>query len=209
MRGKAYECSKGPWVASKLSERLNRWAWRAEEPCRPTVSNDQTVDVVSKIGALLWMKLSDVYHPEGCCLRIFGNILIEIWNFDWPYYHRWWNFDTSYDTRYQTAKQDLETSVESAPKKARGKVMVTVFWDNKRVAITRGHSKHNRYSQILKKFCLTIKRFLLSGKMLFQRKDLLKHFKWEVYHPPFPPDFASSDQYMFLQLKKNRGRSAL
>ncbi|UYV79440.1 hypothetical protein LAZ67_17002625, partial [Cordylochernes scorpioides] len=119
---------------------------------------------------------------------------------------------------------------ESAPKKAKvtisvGKVMAIVFWDCKGVLLVDYLPPNTtvnaaRYCEILTKLRAAIKRKrpgLLSRKVLLVHDNarphaaqttqtLLENFKWEILtHPPYSPELAPSDFYLFPALKLHLG----
>ncbi|UYV64686.1 hypothetical protein LAZ67_3001662 [Cordylochernes scorpioides] len=118
---------------------------------------------------------------------------------------------------------------ESAPKKAKvtisaGKVMAT-FWDCKGVLLVDYLPPNTtvnaaRYCEVLTKLRAAIKRKrpgLLSRKVLLVHDNarphaarttqtLLESFKLEIFiHPPYSPDLAPSDFYLFPALKLHLG----
>jgi len=121
-------------------------------------------------------------------------------------------------------------SEESAPKKAKiqysaGKVMATVFWDNEGVLLidfleSGTTINADRYCEVLNKLKSAIKRKRpgkLSRKVLLfhdnarphsakKTQTLLEKFKWEIFdHPPYSPDLAPSDFFLFPKLKESLG----
>lgn len=106
-----------------------------------------------------------------------------------------------------------------------GKVMATVFWDSKGILLIdyleRGTTINaDRYCDVLKKLKNAIRRkrpgllrkkvFLLhdNARPHSARKtlDLLHQFDWDVFsHPPYSPDLAPSDFFLFPQLKAHLG----
>lgn len=119
---------------------------------------------------------------------------------------------------------------EKAPQKAKrglsaGKIMATVFWDAKGVLLVeylpRGQTINaERYSETLLKLKTRIKRKrpgLLTDQVLLMHDNarphsaattqtLLQKFKWDIFpHPPYSPDLAPSDFYLFPKLKSHLG----
>lgn len=120
-----------------------------------------------------------------------------------------------------------EEGNECAPKKAKigvsvGKLMATVFWDAKGVLLMRYMPKGTMinaatYCTILKDLreALYRKRLGLRGEEVFLIHDnarphtagntlnVLRSFKWTVFaHPPYSPDLAPSDYWLFPLLKE-------
>uniref|UniRef100_A0A0A9YJU3 Mariner Mos1 transposase n=2 Tax=Lygus hesperus TaxID=30085 RepID=A0A0A9YJU3_LYGHE len=132
----------------------------------------------------------------------------------------------------ESKKQSMvwKTVDQSAPKKAKvensaGKVMATVFWDNQGILLIdnleRGTTINaDRYCEVLEKLRAAIKRKRpgkLSKKVLFFHdnarphsanvtKELLRKFDWDIFpHPPYSPDLAPSDFFLFPSLKSHLG----
>jgi [histone H3]-lysine36 N-dimethyltransferase SETMAR len=102
------------------------------------------------------------------------------------------------------------------------KLMATVFWDSKGVLLVefmeRGATINaDSYVETLKNLRRAIqnkRRGLLSSGVVFlhdnarphaaqKTKDLLGQFKWDVFsHPPYSPDLAPSDYFLFMHMKK-------
>uniref|UniRef100_A0A1B6CNN9 Mos1 transposase HTH domain-containing protein n=1 Tax=Clastoptera arizonana TaxID=38151 RepID=A0A1B6CNN9_9HEMI len=122
---------------------------------------------------------------------------------------------------------------EPTPKKVKvvesaGKIMATVFWDNKGVLLI-DYLPHGttitaaRYCELLQQLRRAIqnkkKRKVDEKSFLFhdnarphaarQTQDLLTDFLWDVFgHPPYSPDLAPSDFHLFPHLKQHlRGRT--
>ncbi len=132
-----------------------------------------------------------------------------------------------------TTKKDTmvwKTAEERPPKKFKtflsaGKVMCTAFWDQKGVLLEEFLPSGNtinaqRYCETLKKLRTAIKNkrpgLLTRGVVLMHdnarphsariTQELLQTFKWDVFsHPPYSPDLAPSDFFLFPLLKKNLG----
>ncbi len=116
---------------------------------------------------------------------------------------------------------------EPPPKKAKvqasvGKVMATVFWDAKGILLIEYMPKGKTinaeaYQKTLINLRKAIwnKRRLLAPKVLLfhdnarphtarSTLELLKKFNWELFpHPPYSPDTAPSDYYLFPTLKRH------
>jgi len=129
----------------------------------------------------------------------------------------------------EASKQWCEPD-EPRPKKAKvansaGKIMATVFWDSKGILLTRYMPKgttinSETYCQILKDLRASLyrKRPGLKAETVFLIHDnarphtsaltqnLLTQFKWEIFkHPPYSPDCAPSDFWLFPKLKQALG----
>lgn len=104
-----------------------------------------------------------------------------------------------------------------------GKVMAIIFWDYKGVVLTHYVPKGrtvtaNYYSDVVlpklkANLCKLRPRLRMKNVVLqhdnapahtaTKTKDLLKTYKWEtLQHPPYSPDLAPSDFYLFPELKK-------
>lgn len=137
-------------------------------------------------------------------------------------------------TTPETKQQSMVWQKKGAPppKKAKvvlsaGKVMATVFWDRKGVLLVdylpRGQTINaDRYCEVLKDLRRAIqnkRRGMLSKGVLLlhdnarphtARKtvELLGKFNWDIIpHPPYSPDLAPSDYYLFPKLKVHLGGS--
>jgi len=140
----------------------------------------------------------------------------------------WVHYSTPYNKRDSMTWKHPESPV---PKKFKQtisskKVMATVFWDAQGILLIEFLSKNetinaDRYIETLKKLKEKI-RFkrrgqLRSGnvKLLHDNatphsagktKAWLEKYKWEVLeHPPYSPDLAPSDFFLFGPLKKHLG----
>lgn len=127
----------------------------------------------------------------------------------------------------EASKQWCEPD-EPRPKKAKvansaGKIMATVFWDSQGVLLTRYMPKGTTinsvtYCEVLKdlRAALYRKRPGLKSEKVFLIHDnarphssavtqkLLTDFKWKIFgHPPYSPDLAPSDFWLFPTLKKS------
>ncbi len=116
---------------------------------------------------------------------------------------------------------------EPAPKKAKAgqsanKIMATVFWDAEGILLIKYYSKgHNvnqqTYQATLKKLSAAIRRlrpglrddeiFLIHNNArphtAASVQELLRIFHWYIFgHPAYLPDLASSDFFLFPQLKR-------
>jgi len=116
------------------------------------------------------------------------------------------------------------------PKKAKvvhsaSKVMATIFWDKKGILLvdylTKGETINaDRYCQVLKNLRDAIRKkrrgMLSKGILLLHdnarphaaRKtvELLQKFNWDIIpHPPYSPDLAPSDYFLFPKLKVHLG----
>jgi histone-lysine N-methyltransferase SETMAR len=119
---------------------------------------------------------------------------------------------------------------EPAPKKAKvvlsaGKVMATVFWDSRGIILidylAKGKTINGQYyAALLDKLKATIKKkrpHLAKKKILFHQDNARVHtcmvamsklneLKFELLpHPPYSPDLAPSDFFLFPNLKKFLG----
>lgn len=116
---------------------------------------------------------------------------------------------------------------ESAPKKAKtvpsaGKVMATIFWDSRGIIHTdyleKGRTITGQYySELLGRFDAELRKkrpHLLKKKVLFHQDNAPAHssavataklaeLRYELLpHPPYSPDLAPSDFFLFPNMKK-------
>ena len=126
----------------------------------------------------------------------------------------------------EQSKQWTESG-ESAPKKAKtvpsaGKIMATVFWDSRGIIFTdyleKGRTITGQYyADLLDRFDAELKRkrpHLAKKKVLFHHDNAPAHssaiaiaklveLRYELLsHPPYSPDLAPCDFYLFPNMKK-------
>ena len=136
-----------------------------------------------------------------------------------------WVHFVNAETKEQS-KQWMHTQSPNKPKKwkqtfSKRKMMVTVFWDRKGILLTEFMTPGTTitsevYYETLKKLRRSIQNkrcgMLTSGVIILhdnarphtaaRTKALLEQFKWEIFkHPPYSPDLAPSDYYLFGKMK--------
>lgn len=132
-----------------------------------------------------------------------------------------------YDPESKMESKEWRTSDEGAPKKFKvqpsaGKVMATIFWDCKGILLIDYLEKGNTitgeyYANVLKKLREAIKvkrRGKLASKVLLLHDNAPAHASRigiaalaecgfePIRHPPYSPDLAPSDYFLFPNLKK-------
>jgi len=99
--------------------------------------------------------------------------------------------------------------------------MATVFWDSRGIIFTDYLEKGQYYADLLDWFDAELKKkrpHLAKKKVLFHHDNALAHLsaiamaklielRYELLsHPPYSPDLAPCDFYLFLNMKKWLGR---
>ena len=102
------------------------------------------------------------------------------------------------------------------PSRFAKKIMITVFWDSKGLILLEFHDSTidaDSYVETLKKLKKEIRKKRLGKNVILQQdnarphtakktKKTIEKFKWELLeHPPYSPDLAPSDYYLFSPLK--------